>query len=620
MTDAEAEKLVADFGKDVADRAAQLLDKLLAMLESGVPPAEAIWSCQRGFTGWYCRGLAEAFGEVLKTNVEVQQVLSMPVGGIALSQRLYAHNSDTASRAQAIIKDHAQGLHQARALAMRLFDGYVPADTSARPLEGRAVADLPKALRELVRNPKAKSGLQDVFASAKKAAGRLKTTALKAAYSELLDDWEAGAASLALKSRLEIAVREKNRYIANRIAHTELARAYEVKKGQQIMRDDGVTVVQVLLNPAHPVRDICDLHARADLWGLGPGLYPKAQAPQPVFHPWCWCKLRTRPSISAIAAREVPGGAAAYLRGLKPEHAGQVMGSIDRAQKVLSGHRVDDVINAGVDPLYHLRRLGDVVQALDDGELSGFDVSPKKKFTPQKTAKKAAEWAVAAGLVDKADYTGVHSDVANEFNQSLAYHVDNFPELRKNQKFIGTWQRQFKLWRENKIKESIAAIVASGAMSDMGAIKVLAEYHVPTLKMNPLAFAHSWDENTYGGIAVNKTKGADADAMRNSLQYVVDIQFHPVGTNTIKSVADHEFGHQLDYLLSLSKDPEILAAYDDAKQAGIKTEVSTYAGENVKEFVAECWAEWLNNPTPRKMATRVAKIIQEKYAAFKTSP
>lgn len=64
------------------------------------------------------------------------------------------------------------------------------------------------------------------------------------------------------------------------------------------------------------------------------------------------------PSKTAAGAREIPGGAAAYLRAQGLPAAARIMGSRERAEAVLNGAPADKVINAGKDPLYRLARVG----------------------------------------------------------------------------------------------------------------------------------------------------------------------------------------------------------------------------------------------------------------------
>ena len=255
--------------------------------DSALSPRDAIQAAQADFGGAFARALAGAFSELLQRSVGVAEVRAMPVGDIALSQRLHRHDAQTLAEVLQAIKAHAQGVHQARELALALYDGYSPAQGPKRPLEGRSRADLPRYLRELTNDPEARQSLARVIEQGQAQAARLKSAPLRAAYTEALDAWEAGAGREALKRRLEIAQREKNRFFANRIAQTELARAHQADVAAELMADESIDVVQVRINPAHPRTDICDFHARADLFGLGPGNYPKAKAPRPPFHPHC---------------------------------------------------------------------------------------------------------------------------------------------------------------------------------------------------------------------------------------------------------------------------------------------------------------------------------------------
>ena len=47
----------------------------------------------------------------------------------------------------------------------------------------------------------------------------------------------------------------------------------------------------------------------------------------------------------------------------------------------------------------------------------------------------------------------------------------------------------------------------------------------------------------------------------------------------------------------------------------IKDNLSKYAMTNLKEFVAEAWSEYLNNPNPRELASHVGEMIKAEYEA-----
>lgn len=73
-------------------------------------------------------------------------------------------------------------------------------------------------------------------------------------------------------------------YNAKRLFRTEINRAHgEAYRGGVAAHPDTVGV-RFLLSPGHPTPDICDLHASANLHGLGSGVYPVDQSPWPA-HP-----------------------------------------------------------------------------------------------------------------------------------------------------------------------------------------------------------------------------------------------------------------------------------------------------------------------------------------------
>lgn len=71
---------------------------------------------------------------------------------------------------------------------------------------------------------------------------------------------------------------------ALRLFRTELNRAHiEAYRNGASQHPDAVGT-RFKLSPSHPQHDICDLHAAANLYGLGPGVYPFGKSPLPA-HP-----------------------------------------------------------------------------------------------------------------------------------------------------------------------------------------------------------------------------------------------------------------------------------------------------------------------------------------------
>jgi hypothetical protein len=69
-----------------------------------------------------------------------------------------------------------------------------------------------------------------------------------------------------------------------RVFRTEINRAHVTAYQQSLEGVDDVVGTRFLLSRNHPERDICDMHARANIYGLGPGVYPLGKSPLPA-HP-----------------------------------------------------------------------------------------------------------------------------------------------------------------------------------------------------------------------------------------------------------------------------------------------------------------------------------------------
>lgn len=72
---------------------------------------------------------------------------------------------------------------------------------------------------------------------------------------------------------IDVATQEKARYFAERIACTEKARAYMDGVMYHYAHDPDCVAFKWKLSSRHPCDDICDLYARADLWGTGKGIF-----------------------------------------------------------------------------------------------------------------------------------------------------------------------------------------------------------------------------------------------------------------------------------------------------------------------------------------------------------
>ena len=240
------------------------------------------------------------------------------------------------------------------------------------------------------------------------------------------------------------------------------------------------------------------------------------------------------------------------------------------------------------------------------------------EFVPQKSVKELEKYLVTNNIVDVADF-GKIKDVAlaNEWSKALFDTIKEFPELRKNQLFTGSCQAQYSLWHKKALEKETDRLLARGAPKD--SVDSFLKRNLKKPKVTE-KWAHSWKQADVSGIAINEKYAASnngIEELNKGLARSLETGFHPIACDTIKSIVDHELGHQLDDLLLLSKDNDIIGLFNKLKQSNtIQTEVSGYANKNIAEFIAEGWAEFRNNPVPRATAKRLGDIIKSKYAAI----
>lgn len=338
--------------------------KLVELIGNGMAPRDAIREVMADFRGQYAELLASGFSAIMERSVGNESVLAMQVSGLTLSQRLYKQSREVSATVAGIIDRHAKGFHDARQLTLDMYEGYGFKNQEVLNLSPRN-SRLPKYLRnELLTDPGLRGELARHFTRVQ--ATNLKTPALKAAYLQYLDGIEKGAGQAALDKKMRVAFHERMRYFANRIAQTELHRAYADRQAVELMGDPDVEYVQWRMSGTHPKTDICDMLAKVDKYGLGPGVYPKAKAPKAPAHPFCRCILAPRLDIRlGTKAKERAGAEREWLRQQGGAEAAQVMGSRARRDAVLKGADPLDVWNSRSDPMYRVGRIGGAISQAD---------------------------------------------------------------------------------------------------------------------------------------------------------------------------------------------------------------------------------------------------------------
>lgn len=266
--------------------------------------------------------------------------------------------------------------------------------------------------------------------------------------------------------------------------------------------------------------------------------------------------------------------------------------------------------------------------------------NPKVQFTPAKTTKEAEAFAHDALGIPNARYGKLSVDVANQMNQSLAEHFNQFPELKKQIQFVGSAQQREKLLAESKKANAYRMaydFYKRQGYSDEQAHSIAEKEtnartkngHFKPRRVDGDAIAQSafgdyWEKHGIQGIAVNEKYGAKTTTIEGLASAAVLSKWNPEGTGTIKAYIDHELGHQIDSLTGARNNSAIQKLYNDIDaQGGVKAmqeAVSRYAHQKsggnpnkYSEFVAEAWAEYRNNPNPRQTAKQVGQIIEQLY-------
>lgn len=216
--------------------------------------------------------------------------------GMTLSKKLHGADKEMRARVVGTIKNQLKQNRHAMQAARQLYDGY---------RSGQAVVkrqEMPKYLQDIVnfarRSELTTADSAQMLQLVRRARRQVAligehgapNQALRTAYSELLNAVADGSEK-ALDRAVHVALEEKSRYVAERIARTEAARAWADGFHARYDTDDDVAAYKWTLSSRHPHYDICDLYAQANLWGLGPGIFPKDKTPILPVHPHCLCHL-----------------------------------------------------------------------------------------------------------------------------------------------------------------------------------------------------------------------------------------------------------------------------------------------------------------------------------------
>lgn len=293
---------------DIAYRETDYLNRVQSIINSGQVAASSagFWSTQ--FT--LNLGLAENYFLFTKF-----------ADGVNLAETI--HSGESQKAVKAVLKD----AFKVNTSAKTVMDDLVKATKGLSVESQKKVINT--GINHLVKSFK-DAGAKDTVKNLKKLdryiLGLKNDSALRRAYIRLSNAVEAGTQE-AINKAVDKAVNQQAKYINERIARTETARAYDMSISRAIHDDPNAIGFRWTLSSGHPVPDICDCYAEVDAYGMGAGIYPAEAGAKIPAHPNCLClKDVVYRKKGMKKGRYSEKRVNSYLSGLDDKKRGQVIG------------------------------------------------------------------------------------------------------------------------------------------------------------------------------------------------------------------------------------------------------------------------------------------------------
>ena len=254
-------------------------------------------------------------------------------------------------------------------------------------------------------------------------------------------------------------------------------------------------------------------------------------------------------------------------------------------------------------------------------------IIPSSGFVPAADVAKAEEYAKNTLGIPNVSYRGVDVTTANEWNRGLYDTFNKFPELKSRFGFVGECHERNSALKPVVQQYYTDMYVQQYPNTALGTLQPYIDQSVnkqmKAFSVSRNTFAQSFSPSIaeyepFAGITVNRDIGKDSSDFITKLKHDVLTKFHPAGCDTIRSVLDHEIGHQLDNLLGIGNLQDIQDLYTSRTLRELTDDLSEYAWNNknknkFSEMIAEGWAEYCNNPNPREIAKKIGDTIESEY-------
>ena len=306
----ELQRQLKAFSKRYGFQGQMMKARIEILMKQGKSPEEAIRQVfkEYGVEDWLQANVSsvivgtaqDALGQELAKDLPAAallEALSNPWdgSGLTLSEKIHGASNTMLNDVITTVRKQIHLNKTVKDTAQALYDGYRGGHVVRQQ-------ELPKYMDELTRWTRrsrenlSEAEVKDLQRSIRKVRAQAEDLVddsstynhFRTALNSLLDKMDKGSEKAVQKAILT-AIEEKSRYVAERIARTEAARARYDAFIARYGEDDSVVAYQWKLGSRHPAEDICDMYAHADLYGLGAGVFPKDRAPVNPAHPHCLC-------------------------------------------------------------------------------------------------------------------------------------------------------------------------------------------------------------------------------------------------------------------------------------------------------------------------------------------
>ena len=262
-------------------------------------------------------------------NTSFASLPSVVLTGVKLSKRLYKNSEKVAAESLEILHQGIKTKMPIKDMSKKLYDGYSFNDKELLDVKRK----LPKYLQRELKRGKVSEELIKYVDNIKTKPYR---TALNKIISKLDDTNKIG-----LQKALQIALEEKSRYYATRIADTESNRARNLSRAKEFLEDKDVKFVKFTMSSRHPMMDICDYYSRLDV-GYGAGIVPKEQMVTLPLHPHCHC--RYHPHYRKPKKRHIANPEKYTMERFSLRDQQRIAGSFDKLRQFKEGMPIERVL------------------------------------------------------------------------------------------------------------------------------------------------------------------------------------------------------------------------------------------------------------------------------------